>query len=228
MNNLQKIGGAAALFEAAIYISAFIFFGAVWDFPSEASITQKLAFLKENQIILATVNLIMYVIFGIFLAILALALYERLKIKTKVLSQIATVFGLIWVALVMTSGMIANVGLAAVIELSVSEPEQARSVWLAVDTVVERIGGGNEIIGGLWVLLLSLAALKGNVFSTTLNYLGLFVGLAGILTVYPAEILTEIFGLTQIIWFSWLGLTMLQEPVNMKKDSEKDRFSHAT
>ena len=33
MNNLQKIGGVAALFEAVIYISAFVFFGAFFCWP---------------------------------------------------------------------------------------------------------------------------------------------------------------------------------------------------
>lgn len=211
VDNLQKPGGIAALLEATIYVSAFIFFGAIWDFPSDVGIVQKLAFLKENQTTLVIVNLIMYVVFGIILAVLVLALHERLKGKASALAQIASIFGLIWVALVISAGMIANIGLATVIELSVKEPEQARSVWLAVDAIVEGIGGGNEIVGGLWVLLLSAAALKAHALSNKLNYLGLFVGLAGVSTVYPADILTEVFGLSQVVWFSWLGFVMLTE-----------------
>ena len=53
----------------------------------------------------------------------------------------------------------------------------------AINTVVEGIGGGNEIVGGLWILLLSIAALKGNELHKTLNYLGVFVGIVGILTI---------------------------------------------
>ena len=222
MNNLQTMGGLAALSMAIIYLSAFVFFGAVWDFPSDAAIGEKLAFLKENQVVLAIVNLIMYVVFGIFLAVLVLALHERLKGNAKALSQTASVFGLIWVGLVIASGMIANIGLGTVIELSVTEPELARTVWLVVNSIVEGIGGGNDIVGGLWVLLLSIAALKGNALSTKLNYLGVFVGLAGILTVYPAEILTEVFGLSQIVWFSWLGFILLKQPSKLTESSELD------
>ncbi|MEZ8825872.1 hypothetical protein AB6E04_16055, partial [Vibrio amylolyticus] len=61
----------------------------------------------------------------------------------------------------------------------------------------------------LWVLLLSLAALKATIFPRGLNYLGISVGCAGISTIYPAEVLTEIFGITQVLWFFWLGLSML-------------------
>lgn len=209
MNKLQKIGGVFAIFEAIIYVSAFVFFGAFWNFPTDADSVQKFTFLAENQIILSIVNLIMYVLFGIFLAVLVLAINERLKSNTPTLSQIASIFGVVWVGLVIASGMIANIGLSAVLELSTKEPEQAMTVWRAIYSVVEGLGGGNEVVGGLWVLLLSFAALKGDELSKRLNYLGLFVGIVGILTVYPAEVFTEIFGVSQIVWFSWLGAVML-------------------
>lgn len=218
MDNLQKLGGLAALSMAIIYVSAFIFFGAFWDYPpSGASTLQKLAFLEENQEILTIVNLMMYVVFGVFLAILVIALHERLKGNAKALSQTASVFGLLWVGLVIASGMIANIGLGNVIGLSLKEPELARTVWLVVNTIVEGMGGGNEIVGGLWVLLLSIAAIKADDLSRKFNYLGIFVGFFGILTIYPAEILTEVFGLSQIVWFSWLGLIMLKQPLKRQK-----------
>lgn len=211
MNNLQRIGGIAALCEAIIYVTVFALYGAVLDFPTDANVAQRLAFLAQNHAILAFVNFVGYVVFGIFLAVLVLALHERLKHKAPALSHLAAVFGLIWVGLVIASGMIANIGLGAVIKLSTEEPEHARSVWLAVNAVVEGLGGGNEIVGGLWVLLLSSAALLGNALPRTLNYLGLLVGAAGILTVYPAEVLTEIFGLSQIVWFACLGVVMVRK-----------------
>lgn len=209
MNNLQKSGGIAALLEAAIYISAFVFFGAFWNFPVDADSVKQFAFLAENKVILSIVNLIMYVLFGVLLAVLVMALHERLKVSTPFLSQFASIFGIIWVGLVIASGMIANIGLASALELSVKDPEQAMTVWRAIYSVVEGLGGGNEVVGGLWVLLLSFAALKAKEFPKILNYFGLIVGISGILTIYPAEVLTEIFGLSQVVWFSWLGAAML-------------------
>jgi len=209
LNQLQKIGGISAIFEAIIYVSAFVFFGAFWNFPTDADSVQKFVFLAENQVILSIVNLIMYVLFGILLAVLVLAINERLKINTPILSQIASIFGVVWVGLVIASGMIANIGLSSVLQLSTKDPEQAMVVWRAIYSVVEGLGGGNEVVGGLWVLLLSFAALKGNELSKRLNYFGIFVGIVGILTVYPAEVLTEIFGVSQIVWFTWLGVIML-------------------
>jgi hypothetical protein len=209
VNNLQKIGGVSALLESIIYVSAFVFFGAFWNFPVDADSVKQFAFLAENKVTLSIVNLIMYVLFGIILAVLVIALHERLKGNTPILSQIASIFGIIWVGLVIASGMIANIGLASVLELSAKDPEQAMTVWRAIYSVVEGLGGGNEVVGGIWVLLLSSAALKGNELSKILNYFGVFIGIIGILTIYPAEVLTEIFGISQIVWFCWLGVSML-------------------
>jgi len=212
VNNLQRVGGVAALFEAAIYISAFVFFGAFWDYPVSADDAQKIIFLTNNQAIISIINLTMYVAFGIFLAVLVLALHQRMKTKALALSQTASVFGIIWVGLVIASGMIANVGLGAAIDLSAKNAEQAMALWVVINTIVEGLGGGNEVVGGLWVLLLSVAGLKIIELPKLLNCFGLFIGSVGILTIYPAEILTEIFGLGQILWFSWLGMTMLMSP----------------
>lgn len=209
MNNLQRLGGGAALLEAVIYISAFVFFGLFWEFPSAADDAQKLYYLTNNHNILSIVNLTMYILFGVLLSVLVLAIHQRLITKSPTLTQMASIFGIIWVALIIATGMLSTIGLTTVIELSHQNSEQAMTVWITINTIIESIGGGNELVGGLWLFLLSIAALKVNEFSKPLNYLGLFIGFVGILTIYPAEILTEIFGLGQIIWFFWLGVKML-------------------
>jgi hypothetical protein len=98
---------------------------------------------------------ILYVVFGVFLVVLALALHERLKAVSSAMVQTATAFGLIWAGLVITRGMIANIGTGVVVDLYGKDPSQAGLVWLAIESVVDGLGGGNEIVGGLWVLLVS-------------------------------------------------------------------------
>lgn len=68
-----------------------------------------------------------------------------------------------------------------------------------------------EIVGGLWVLLISVASLRSTALPGALGHLGVFVGAAGILTVVPslAELGT-VFGLGQIVWFAWLGIIMIR------------------
>lgn len=205
MEKLQKAGGLAAIGEALIYIGVFAFYGAAWEFPKEGTV-QKMAYLAQHQFSLALVNLVGYVLSGVLLAVLVLALHERLKAKAPALASLASIFGLVWVGLVIASGMIGNIGLGAVVKAASDDPERARLLWQMVTVVVEGLGGGNEVVGGLWVLLLSCAALKGETLPRALNGLGLLVGVAGIATVYPSGTLTEIFGLSQIVWFAWLGI----------------------
>jgi hypothetical protein len=63
----------------------------------------------------------------------------------------------------------------------------------------------------VWILLLSAAALRTKVFPAVLNWLGVGIGAAGILSVVPAlSGLEAVFGLLQIVWFIWLGIVMLR------------------
>ncbi|TXI95675.1 MAG: DUF4386 family protein [Burkholderiaceae bacterium] len=211
MKNLQRIAGVCALLEAFIYIGVFVLYGTMLATPSNLSIAEKLAFLKEKQQILFLVNLIGYILFGLILAVLVLALHERFQVRSKTLSQLASIFGILWVGLVITSGMLSNIGLSTVLKLSTTEPEQTRALWLAVSTVAEALGGGNEVVGGLWVLLISVAGIRAQTLPRTLHFLGIGVGLAGIATCIPGRLLTDVFGVSQILWFSYLGLTLLTQ-----------------
>jgi len=213
MNDLQKVGGVAALIEAATYVVGFALLAALLA-PAgygDGDAVQSVAFLAGNQAIMYVWNLIIYVINGIFLVVLVIALYHRLKAGSPAMAQTATAFGLIWAALVIASGMVANIGLGTVVDLYGEDPAQAASVWLALDSVQNGLGGGNEIVGGLWVLLVSVAALRAGGLPRALNYLGAVIGVAGLLTVVPAlEVLGAVFGLGFIVWFIWVGLVMLR------------------
>lgn len=175
------------------------------------------AFLVDNHAIVALWYLVIYIVFGIFLVALVIALHERLKAAAPSLMKIATTFGLIWAGLMFASGMIANVGTSAVIDLYVQNPEQAGLLWLSINSVIMGLGGGNEIVGGLWVLLISLVALQITdklLLPKGLVYLGLIVGATGVFQtlITEIEVLDAIFGLGLIIWFVWVGVHLLRNP----------------
>ncbi len=209
MNKLQKTAGVSAIFEALIYIVAFVYFGALGSYPSEGTALEKMTYLAENQLIFSMIYFLMYVVFGIFLAVLVVGLYEKLKRINDPIVKVGSVFGVVWVVLVIASGMLANIGLSHSISLMDLSSEKAFDMWRMISVLIESLGGGNELVGGLWVLLVSIAALKAEGFPRGLNYLGIIVGVSGIATIYPDEVFTEIFGITQIIWFVWLGISML-------------------
>jgi hypothetical protein len=231
MKDFQKLGGLAALYEAAAYVAGIVFFVLVVDYGSVDDPVQKVALLVDHEAVMYLMNLIIYVIFGIALVVLTLALHERLKAGSPAMMQTATAFGLIWAGVVIASGMIFNIGTGVVVNLYGPDPAQAATVWLAVDTVVNGIGGGVEVLGGLWLLLGSWAALRGRQLPRTLNYLGVVVGAAGVLTLIPAlgEPGGMIFGLGQIVWFVWLGIIMMQnQPMQQRKEAPGQRTEDYT
>ena len=215
MHHLQKIGGIAALIEAVTFVFGFWVYLTVVesadfgsrDIPPE----QNAAFLVDNQTIMYVWNLIIYVVFGIVLVVLALALHERLTAASPAIARVATAFGLIWAGLVIASGMVANIGTSVVVDLYGTDPAQAGAAWSTLDFVVNGLGGGNEIVGGLWVLLVSLAALRAGGSARALHVLGVVIGVAGLVTAIPAlEVIGAVFGLGLIVWFVWLGIVMLR------------------
>ncbi len=213
MFNLQKAGGIAALVEAMAYVVGFAVMATLLN-PGDTegwTPTQRLSFVLERQSIFQTLTILIYVIFGIALVFLAVAIHERLNVESADVMKIATPFGLIWAGLVISSGMVGSVGLEAVAALHSQDAAQAASVWSAIGAVQDGLGGGVEIVGGVWVLLISAASLRSSALPRALTYLGFVVGVAGILTVVPSlGELGAVFGIGQILWFAWLGIIMLR------------------
>jgi hypothetical protein len=212
VKKLQKVGGIAALYEAAAYVVGMVGFLLVVDVSGVVDPVQKVALMEANQAFLYTMHLIVYVIWGVFLVVLALALYERLKAGSPAIVQTATVFGMIWAGVIMVAGTIHNSGMDTVVGLYGTNPDQAGTVWLAIDSVFGGLGGTTEVLGGIWVLLISWAALRAGGLPRVLNYLGVAIGVAGIVSIVPAlaELFIYIFALGQIVWFVWLGIVMLR------------------
>jgi hypothetical protein len=125
---------------------------------------------------------------------------------------VSVVIGLLWAGSLVASGMVANAGIAPVVALYQKDPAQAALAWQSIETVASGLGNGNgEILGGAWTLLLSLAALRGKSLPQFLNFLGVAVSAVGICSLLPGLTdLTGLFGLSQIVWFVWLGIVLLR------------------
>ena len=77
--------------------------------------------------------------------------------------------------------------------------------------VPEALVGRVEVVGGIWILLVTWAALLAGRHPRALNYLGVVVGVAGVLKVVPAlEVLGIGFRLGEIVWIVWLGIVMVR------------------
>ncbi len=212
--NTHKIGGYSAIIEALLYVIGFtylIFFLSPGMEAANGDV-EKLAFVLNNKVLFQIWNLLIYVLFGIILIPLTIVINSKFNKKHLLVSKVTPVLGFIWSGLVIASGMVANVGLESIEVIFSTDKSSAITAWKTIDAIQGGLGGGIEVVGGLWVFLISYFGIKERVLSKPLNYLGLIVGIAGIVSVFPGlSDLGAIFGLTQIIWFAWIGFILLKE-----------------
>lgn len=212
MKSLQRVGGVSGIVAAVTFVVGLVMFATMLtDYTTADNPGDAVAFLIDNQLPLYLWNLTITIIFGIALVPLVLALHQRLRDKAPTLTPIAAVFGVIWAGLIIATGMITNIGYGTVVDLSKTDPAMAETVWAGLDSVANGLGGGNEVVGGMWVLLLSLAVIQTGVFSRWLGYLGIVMGVAGLITVVPPlEDVGVVFGLGLIVWFWGVGSQLLR------------------
>lgn len=212
--NLQKRGGVVALIGAATVVVGIVMFATMLSDYATGDLDpgESVAFLADNEASIFIWNLITLIVFSIVLVPLALALHQRLKAGSPAMSQTATGFGLIWAGLLIAAGMILNIGFGTVVDLFGTNSAQAESLWLAIDSVANGLSGGMEIAGPIWVLLVSLAGLRAGVFPKAMNYRGVVMAVAGLLTIVPAlEDVGIVFGLGLIVWLGWVGAILLRD-----------------
>lgn len=210
--NLCQMGGLAAWFGAFAYIAGMgIMLSLLAPLTDQSlSTSDKLSFLVAHKDLYQAWILLIYVAFGIALVFLVIALHQMMSSYRNEWLVVGTAFGLIWAGMVISSGMVASISLDLTAPLLHADPHQATTLWLSSQAVHKGLGGGIEVVGGMWVILVSTAALKAQVFPRALNYLGIMTGNIGLLTAIPSlGHLGAAFGLLQIGWFIWLGLQLL-------------------
>jgi hypothetical protein len=217
-DGLQRAGGIAGLVTAATYVVGLGLIG-VYLAPAgyldvQGSPEDSLAFLLDHQVMLYTWDLVLYLVGGIALVSLVLGVHSRLRTGAAALSQTASVVGHLWAGLLLASGLIALVGQRAVVELAATDSAMAASTWSSVNVVQSALGGGIEIVGAVWVMLVSVAGIRSRVLGYGLVALGIGIGVAGAWTMVPptAEYAGALFGLGLIVWFVWMGVTLLRRP----------------
>lgn len=208
----QRVGGLAALYLAIAYLAAMPYFLVVLNDQGVVDPVARLALLVNHQGSLYLINLITYVVFGLVLTVLALALAERFSDDTPAMARVIAGWGIIWSCLLIASGTVANLGMEYVAALYVQDAAGAVSAWQIIEPIADGLGGGGgEALGGPWMLLVSLAGLRSQRLPRPLNWLGLATGAAGLVSnLPPLRESAVVFGLLQIGWFIWLGIVLLR------------------
>ena len=211
----SRAGAIGALIAAATWVFGTVLFVTTLSDYTEGDPTpgESVEFLVGHQTTLFAWYLVIFLIFGVAIIPLARALRRRLADVSPQLADIGAVLAYIWAGLMFATGMISNVGITAVADLEETDPAAAEALWSSIDTVTEGLGGGNELVGGLWILLVSVAAWGTRRLPTGLNILGGISAVAALITLVPGPSdVGMIFGLGSIAWFAWTGIVLLRSP----------------
>lgn len=208
----QKAGGVAALYIALALLAAMPYFLLAVDYLSAETAAAKLALVVANYSSMYAMYLVTYVLYGIALGVLAFALYDRMRDHAPAMMRGATAVGLLWSVALVASGMIFNYGMSTVVALAKTDAAQAQQTWQAIEPVAQALGGaGGEILGGLWVLLVSIVALRSRALPRALAWFGVVLGVVGLASVVPpARDAAMLFGLMLIVWFAWTGFVLVR------------------
>jgi hypothetical protein len=214
--SIARLGGFAALVCAATYIFGFTFLltalsgSGLADGDVEAG--RMVAYLADNAAMTRLWYFVIYVVNAVFLAVLTVALAERIGAHSGAAGRLVLSFGLIWATLVLGAGMAMSVGIPRVVALYGTDPKEALGLWRIAEMIEAALGGGNEIAGGVWALAIGFAVLSTGAMGRAFAVVSIAIGAAGLLTVLPplAEIAGSAFGLGYIAWFVWAGVVLLR------------------
>ncbi|MBI1418878.1 MAG: hypothetical protein GC146_16800 [Limimaricola sp.] len=216
-----RIGGLAALTCAGTYLFGFALlvtllaplgYGTAGIDPDAVT-----AFIDARPGVMIVWNTVIYVVNALALSVLVVVFAAQL-VSLPSWAAVTQAIGLIWAALVLGAGMIANVAVEQAAHIYPTDPQAAADLWFMLHHVELGLGGGNEIAGGVWIACVSVATGIAGRLPRIVNALGLLTGLGGLLTVVPAlgETAGSVFGLGAIVWFLAVGAILLlarAEPV---------------
>jgi len=213
---LRKAGGLAALTCAASYVFGFALLVTVLAplgfGTNEIDSAAVAAFIAERPGVLIAWNTVIYVVNALALVVLVVTLRQQIARSRPDAAAVTGAIGLVWATLVLGAGMIANVAVERTHALA-ADPLAAASLWQTLHAVELGLGGGNEIAGGAWILVVSLAGRASGILGRVPSGIGALCGFAGLATILPplGETAGAVFGLGAIAWFVSVGLVLLRQ-----------------
>jgi len=195
------VAGLSFLVGLVVYFSVFV--SASYGDMTHDVLTQ-LNLMSSHSTLMYVWYFVIYIVFGV--ALIALQVGIKPYLEAGVLSSIALIFGYLWSGLTITCGMLANVGTYMILQLMPHQQDIAISLWYTLQMLLNGIGGGNELVGGVWLAMLGLSLANDCTINRWLKWVAVIFGCFGVLTSVP--MLTElggVFGLGSMIWFLVMG-----------------------
>jgi hypothetical protein len=201
MKLFKKLAAISAVYGGLSYIGGIFVYLQLLQYDSVSTASEQLAIIGNNPVLVHITTLHIYVLFSFGIILLATYLYLKLKDQQPALGLLSLITGVIWSTLLIASGFI-SMGVTALLMSGTTVSELAYA-WQVIDIVSNALGGGNELIGGVFAGLVSLALYKVRGSSIVTSILGIFVLIGGVISALPylADIGIGIFVISQIPWF---------------------------
>ncbi|MEZ4195645.1 MAG: hypothetical protein R3B53_04650 [Candidatus Paceibacterota bacterium] len=197
----KKIATISAAYGGFSYIAGIFVYLQLLQYDSATSASEQIDIIGNNPVLVHITTLHIYIIFSFGIILLATYLYLRLKEKQPILGLLSLITGVIWATILIASGFI-SMGLTTLLMNGTAASELVFA-WQAIDIISNALGGGNELMGGVFTGLLSLAMYKARFSSMVTNILGALVFIGGTISALPylTDIGIGIFVISQILWF---------------------------
>jgi hypothetical protein len=210
-NQLKFFAGIAFIGMALCYITLFVIYGAVLSTPADVSTPQKIAYIIENKALFNFTYILGYIAFACLLCFCVYVTGCLYQHASKTTMAMASLFGYFWGVVLLCTGMIGITSHELLASLSTANPEAAEVIFHARTLMTESLGGGIEFIGGVWLILLAVVSLRHKLLSKPLTIFTLMKGVIGVVTLFcPDELLRDMFAITGIIWFIWMGIALIK------------------
>ncbi len=219
MKGTLSLGRSAAYTLVLIYLVGIVMNFTLLDTSAITDSVALVEFMAAHAPLMTAWITLLYVVFGVVLVFLTLILQEVLMPADPLAAKAGACFGFIWAGLLIASGMVHNVGMAMAVELLPGDPAAAGALFRAVTGIHLGLGGGNEVAGALWMLLVCRTAAAHGLIGKWTNRAGLLAGTAGLLTLIPPLFTPAagIFALGQMLWWLGLGAALaVKEPLRKK------------
>lgn len=209
---LIRLAGAAFIGMALCYITLFVIYGAVLSTPADASTADKIGYIIEHKALFNFTYVLGYVLFACLLCFCVYVIGSLFQPVSKTAMAMATLFGYFWVVVLLCTGMIGISSHELLASYSTVNPAAADVIYHARALLTESLGGGIEFIGGVWLLIIGVIGWRHGVLSKSLSAFTVVKGAIGVLTLICADsILRDLFGITGIVWFIWMGVVLIRK-----------------
>ena len=201
MTLFKKLATASAAYGGLSYIGGIFVYLQLLKYDGATTASEQLTIISNNSVLVHITTLHIYIIFSFGIILLATYLYLKLKEQQPVLGLLSLITGVIWATILIASGFISMAVTTLLMNGTVAS--DLTSAWQAIDIISNALGGGNELMGGIFTGLVSLAMYKARFSGMATSILGGLVFIGGTISALPylADIGIGIFVISQILWF---------------------------